>query len=71
MDTLLFALCITSIGGIGGIIIDVIIIAACIAVLYDMYGVFGIRIPPWVVRIFWICLAAAIGIIAIRFILSL
>jgi hypothetical protein len=51
---------------IPGILILVIVIAACIAITYIALRVFGITIPPWAVQIFWIVVVACVAIFAIR-----
>jgi hypothetical protein len=52
-------------------VICIIIVAAVIAVMYVALNQFGITIPPWAVRIFWILVVAVVAILAIRFLLSL
>jgi len=52
-------------------IIAVIVVAACIGIMFVVLNVFGISIPPFVVTIAWICLAAVVGIVAIKFVASL
>jgi hypothetical protein len=56
---------------VGEIIIAIIVIAACVGILYVALQQFGVAIPGFVVRIFWICVCAALAIIAIRFLLGL
>lgn len=56
---------------IGDWLIAIIALAGAIAVTYIILGVFEVKIPDWIVKIFWVVLAVAIGIIAIRFILNL
>lgn len=57
--------------GIGEIVIAVIVIAAVVGVMYVALQQFGVSIPPFVVKIFWIVIAAIVAILAIRFILTL
>jgi len=52
-------------------IVIVIIVAAVIGVMYVILGQMGVAIPPWLVKIFWILVAAVVGIVAIKFLLSL
>ncbi len=53
-------------------LIAIIIIAACCAVVYLVLTQgFDIKIPPWVIKVLWICIGAFIAIVAIRFLLSL
>ena len=52
-------------------IIAIIIMAACVAILYVALNVFGITIPPWAILMFWICVVAFVAIIAIKFLASL
>ncbi len=56
---------------IGDWLIAILILAGIIAVAYVVLGVLEVKIPDWAVKIFWIVLAVAVGIIAIRFILTL
>jgi len=39
-------------------IIIVIVIAACVGIMYVALNQFGIAIPNWVIQIFWICVVA-------------
>ncbi len=57
--------------GLVDMIVAIIIVAACVGVLYVVLGVFGFKVPPWVITIFWIVVAAVVAIMAIRFIASL
>lgn len=61
----------TSSVSIIGIIKWIIIIAACVGILYVALTVFKVQIPYWVVQIFWIVVVAAVALIAINFIASL
>jgi hypothetical protein len=56
---------------IAHIAIAIIVIAAIVGVVVIMLRVFQVSIPPWVIQIFWICLAAAIGVAAVLFLASL
>lgn len=49
----------------------IVIIAACVAIMYVALKQFGVGIPQWVVQIFWICIIACVAIFAIRFVASL
>jgi hypothetical protein len=53
------------------ILIAVVIIAACVALVYIALNQFGIAIPAWVVQVFWILVVACVTIFAIRFLLSM
>ncbi len=57
--------------GFGDILIFIVIIAACVALVYVALNQFGVSIPPWVMQVFWICVVAVVVIMAIRFVLSL
>lgn len=52
-------------------LVILIIVAAVCAVVYVILKAMGIAIPPWVLQVFAIILAAAVGIIAIKLLLSL
>lgn len=58
-------------GSIAYWVICAIVIAAVIAIGIVVTRQMGISIPPWIVSIFWIIVAAAVGIVAIRFLLQL
>jgi hypothetical protein len=53
------------------LLIAIVIIAAVVAVVVVALNHFGVAIPPVVIKIFWICLVAALAVLAIRFLLSL
>jgi hypothetical protein len=57
--------------GIGEILIAIIVIAACIGIMFVAIKVFGVTIPQWAIQIFWIVVVAACAILAIRFVLSM
>jgi hypothetical protein len=52
-------------------IVAIIVIAACVAVMYVTLNFMGIGIPSFIVTIFWILVAASAGIIAINFLLRM
>lgn len=52
-------------------IVMFIIIAAVIGVLFVVLRWMGVEIPPPIITIFWILVAACVGIVAIKFLLSL
>jgi hypothetical protein len=56
---------------LGSILIAIIVLAACVGIVFVAVHAFGLNIPPWVIQIFWICVVAFVAIIAIRFVLSL
>lgn len=53
------------------LLVWVVIIAACIALVYVALRRFGVAIPPWVVEVFWIVVVAVVVIVAIRFVAGL
>lgn len=57
--------------GLGEMLIAVVVVAACIALVYVALRHFGIAIPPFVVQCFWIVLGAIVVIFCLRFVLSL
>lgn len=57
--------------GIVEILIAVIIIVAVVAIFLIFIRASGIAIPPWVMQIVWIVLAAFITIVAIRFVMTM
>jgi len=57
--------------GLGEFLIAIVVIGAAVALMYVALQQFGITIPPWVVKVFWICVVCMVVIFAIRFVLSL
>jgi len=57
--------------GIIGFIKWLIIIGACVGVLFVVLRVSGVAIPPWFVQILWICAVAFVAIVAISFLAAL
>ncbi len=53
------------------IIVAIIVIAACLGIMFVALRQFGVTIPPFVVMIFWIVVCAVVAIIAIRFVASM
>jgi hypothetical protein len=49
----------------------IVIVAACVGIMYVALRVFGVAIPEWALKIFWICVVAVVAILAIRFVASL
>lgn len=56
---------------LGEILIAVVILAACIGIVLVAIRAFGVQIPEWAVKIFWIVVVAVVAIFAIRLVLSL
>ncbi len=48
-------------------IIWAIVILGCLGVLLVLLPVFGIAVPPYIEKIFWIVVAVCIGVLAIKF----
>ncbi len=57
--------------GLVEILIMIVVIAACIGIMYVALNVFGVTIPPWAIKIFWIVVVCIVAILAIRFVASL
>jgi hypothetical protein len=55
---------------LGHLLIAVIAIVACVPIAAVVIRAMGVAIPPWLVTVFWIVLAAVIGIMAIRLVLG-
>lgn len=55
----------------GELLVAVVIVAACVGIVYVALRQFGVGVPPWVVQIFWIVVVAVVAIFAIRLVLSL
>ncbi len=56
---------------IGYLLIMVVAIAAAVALVYVALQQFGISIPEWVRRCFWIVVVAFVVILCIRIVLGL
>ncbi len=52
-------------------LVIIIVIAAAIAITYVVLGQMGVAIPDWVVKIFWICCLAFVGVAALYFLFSM
>jgi hypothetical protein len=57
--------------GIGEVLVAIVIIAACVGIMYIALRQFQVEIPQFVIQIFWIVVVAILAIAAIRFILTL
>ncbi len=51
-------------------IVVIIAVIGAIAVLYVFLDWMGFKIPPQMIKIFWICVAVVVSILAIKFIAS-
>ncbi len=60
-----------SVGSIGQLVLVLIVVAAIIAVLMVILHQTGVVIPPFIITILWIVLAAVIGCVAVKFLLTL
>lgn len=56
---------------LGDLLIAVVILAACVGLVWIACRQFGVTIPQWAVQVFWIVVVAAVVIFAIRFLLTL
>jgi hypothetical protein len=54
----------------GELLIAIVIVAACVALVYVALRQFGVGIPAWVVQVAWIVVVAFVVILAIRLVLS-
>lgn len=57
-------------GGIGGLAVMVILVAAVVAIVFVACRQMGVAIPAWVIQIFWILIVAVVCIAAIKFLLG-
>lgn len=48
-----------------------LVVAGCIAIVLIILPVIGIAVPAFVVKILWVLFAVLVGIVAIKFIVSL
>lgn len=58
-------------GGIAGMAIWVIIVAAIVAIVFIACRAMGVAIPPWVVQVFWVVIIAIVCVFAIKLLLSI
>lgn len=56
---------------LGGLLIAVVILAACIAVVVVALRAMGVSPPGWVIQIGWILLIAFVAVVAIKILLSM
>lgn len=52
-------------------LIIALIVAGCIGIAFVVMRQAGIVVPPFIITIFWIVLAVFVGVIAIKFLVSL
>lgn len=52
-------------------LIVAIVVAGCIGIAFVVAKQAGITIPPFIITILWIVLAVVIGVVAIKFLVSL
>jgi hypothetical protein len=57
--------------GIAQWAIAIIIVAGIVAVVVIILKAFEIQIPAWFIKILWVLLAVVVGIVAIKFLISL
>lgn len=58
-------------GAIGGWAIVLLIIAGIVAVALIAMRAIGVQPPSWVVQILWVLLIVCVGVVAIKFLMSL
>ncbi len=56
---------------IADIAIAVIVIAAIVAIVFIALRQYGVSIPPWIVQVFWVLIAAFVCIFAIRLLMTM
>lgn len=71
MTSIAIFLALTLPGGIAGIAIWVIIVAAIVGIVLVALPQFGVSIPAWVIKVFWIVVVAAVCIAAIKLLLTI
>lgn len=57
--------------GVGGIAIEFIILVAIVAVVLVICRAMEVPVPGWIITIAWILLAAFVGILAVRLLMSM
>lgn len=56
--------------GLADVLIAIIVVAACVMILYVALRAMGVQLPPWVIHIFVIVLVAVVSVLAIKFLLG-
>jgi hypothetical protein len=56
---------------LGGWLITILIVAGVCGVFWIIIRQTGWNPPPWLVNVFWIVVAVVVGVLAIKFLLSL
>lgn len=51
--------------------IAIVVVAACVGLVYVALNKFGVAIPDWVAQVFWIIVVAFVVIFAIRLVSSM
>jgi len=59
------------VGTIGSWLIIAIVIAGIVGIAIVVARQAGIAIPPWIFTILWIILVVVVGVVAIKFLLSI
>lgn len=57
-------------GGVAGLAIWIIILAAVVAIVFIATKAMGVTIPGWVIQVFWVVVIAVVCIAAIKLLLS-
>ena len=57
-------------GGIAGLAITIIFVAAVCAIVFIACKAMGVEIPGWVVQVFWVLVIAFVCVFAIKFLLG-
>lgn len=70
-NLLAVTLALTMPGGIAGLAIWIIIVAAVVAVVLIACRAMGVVIPAWVTQVLWVLIIAAVCVGAIKFLMSL
>lgn len=58
-------------GGVAGIAVWIIIVAAVVAIVFIACKAMGVTIPGWVVQVLWILVIAAVCVWAVKFLMTL
>lgn len=57
--------------GFGQVFIAIVVVAAVLGIVWVALREFGVVVPAFVLRIFWIVVCAVVAVVAIKFVLSL
>lgn len=58
-------------GGIEGLLLWLIVVAGIVAIAFIVVRAMGLTIPAWVIQVGWVIVAVVVGVVAIKFLMTL